>query len=50
MDLTEEERERLFLRQMGSRLLERHVDPSGLSSTARAVLHRLPFIPQLPKP
>lgn len=48
MDLSEKEREELFGRQLESRLLERGLDPHGLSSTARAVLHRLPHLGQFP--
>ncbi|PYV11521.1 MAG: hypothetical protein DMG07_18960 [Acidobacteria bacterium] len=40
-DLAPEDREALFDRQLESRLLERAIDPDGLSSTARAVLERL---------
>ena len=40
-DLAPEDREALFGRQLESRLLERAIDPDGLSSTARAVLERL---------
>ena len=40
-DLSPEERERLFERQMEARLVEAAVDPDGLSSTARAVLGRI---------
>ncbi|PYV33931.1 MAG: hypothetical protein DMG09_21700 [Acidobacteria bacterium] len=41
LDLTAEDREALFARQLESRLIERALDPNGLSSTARAVLKRL---------
>ena len=40
-DLSPEDRERLFRRQMEARLVEAAVDPEGLSSTARAVLGRI---------
>jgi hypothetical protein len=40
-DLAPADREALFQHQLESRLLERSVDPDGLSSTARAVLSRL---------
>jgi hypothetical protein len=40
-DLAPEDREALFDRQLESRLLERAIDPDGLTSTARAVLERL---------
>ena len=41
LDLTAEDRDALFARQLESRLIERTLDPNGLSSTARAVLKRL---------
>ncbi len=40
-DLSAEDREALFRQQLESRLLERAVDPYGLSSTVRAVLSRI---------
>ena len=40
-DLSPEDRERLFQRQLEARLVEAAVDPDGLSSTARAVLGRI---------
>jgi len=40
-DLSPEDRERLFQRQVEARLVEAAVDPEGLSSTARAVLGRI---------
>jgi hypothetical protein len=48
MDLSEGDRERLFKHQIESRLLESSLDPKGLSSTARAVLGRLPHLGQFP--
>ncbi len=39
-DLSPEDREHLFERQMEVRLVEAALDPDGLSSTARAVLGR----------
>ncbi len=47
LDLAPAERDALFSVQMASRLLERALDPGGLSSTARAVLLRLPRLGQL---
>jgi len=41
LDLPAEERDALFARQLESRLIERALDPNGLSTTARAVLERL---------
>ena len=41
LDLTAEDRDALFARQLESRLIERALDPNGLSSTARAILKRL---------
>ena len=46
-DLSEAEREQLFHRQMRARVVERALDEEGLSSTARAVMHRIGFIEQL---
>lgn len=40
-DLSPEGRERLFDHQLASRRLERSVDPSGWSSTVKAVLQRI---------
>ncbi len=40
-DLPEEDREAVFERQLASRIIERAVDPSGASTTVRAVLERL---------
>ena len=40
-DLSEDERDVLFVRQLESRILESALDATGLSSTARAVLSRL---------
>jgi hypothetical protein len=40
-DLAPEDRDEAFRRQLESRVLERALDPAGLSATARAVLHRL---------
>jgi hypothetical protein len=47
LDLAPSDRETLFAQQLDSRIIERAVDPAGLSSTARAVLARLPSIDQL---
>ena len=41
LDLPAEDRDALFARQLESRLIERALDPNGLSTTARAVLRRL---------
>ena len=41
LDLPPEDRDALFARQLESRLIERALDPNGLSTTARAVLKRL---------
>jgi hypothetical protein len=41
LDLSMEDRDRLFGSQLESRLVERALDPAGLSNTARAVLARL---------
>ena len=46
-DLTPEDREEAFERQLASRRLERVIDPEGLSSTARAVLERSARLRQL---
>ncbi len=46
-DLSPAQRTALFDRQMASRVAERAVDPSGLSTTVRAVLGRLRRVPQL---
>lgn len=40
-DLSPEDRQALFELQMESRLLERGLDPDGISATARAVLARI---------
>ena len=40
-DLSPQDREALFDLQLQHRLLERALDPDGLSSTARAILSRL---------
>ena len=40
-DLSPEDRDALFRSQFESRILERALDPAGISSTARAVLSRL---------
>jgi hypothetical protein len=47
LDLSPADRDTLFAEQLGSRIIERAVDPAGLSSTAHSVLARLPFISQL---
>ena len=47
-DLPAEAREELFELQLAARALERHIDPRGLSATARAVLYRAELLPQLP--
>ncbi len=41
LDLPPTGREALFDRQLASRIIERALDPSGRSSTVRAVLTRL---------
>jgi hypothetical protein len=48
LDLPPAERDALFAHQMRSRLLERALDARGLSTTAHAVLGRLPFLGQFP--
>ena len=40
-DLPPESRDRLFERQLQSRLIERALSPGGMSATVRAVLNRL---------
>ena len=40
-DLPAERRETLFARQLESRIIERALDPKGLSRTVRGVLSRL---------
>jgi hypothetical protein len=40
-DLSPEDRDTLFRRQLESRILERALDPARISSTARAVLSRI---------
>ena len=46
-DLSPAQRTALFDRQMASRVVERAVDPAGLSTTVRAVLGRVTRVPQL---
>lgn len=46
-DLSPEDRVRLFDLQAGSRLLERAIDPDGLSGTGRAVVARIRGLGQL---
>jgi hypothetical protein len=46
-DLGPVERDELFARQMASRILEQSLDALGLSTTARSVMRRLPWINQL---
>ncbi|MDM7914278.1 MAG: hypothetical protein QUU85_03300, partial [Candidatus Eisenbacteria bacterium] len=41
LDLSEEQRERLFDLQRETRAIERALDPQGLSGTGRAVLSRI---------
>jgi hypothetical protein len=45
-DLSPEERRVLFERQLTNRIVDRAVDPDDRSSTVRAVLARLTFLPQ----
>jgi hypothetical protein len=40
-DLPPEDREALFERQLTSRIFERAIDPSGRSTTVRAILVRI---------
>lgn len=40
-DLPQKDRETLFARQLGSRIIERALDPNGRSTTVRAVMERL---------
>ena len=40
-DLSAEERDALYTHQLQSRIIERALDPTGLSTTARSVLARL---------
>lgn len=40
-DLPPESRERLYVRQLESRALERALSPDGMSATVRSVLRRL---------
>jgi hypothetical protein len=40
-DLPEESREKLFTRQLQSRIVERALSPDGMSATVRSVLNRL---------
>ncbi len=46
-DLSPDDRDLAFDAQVASRELERALDVDGLSTTARAVLARLPYLPQL---
>lgn len=46
-DLSPADRERLFERQLASRAVESTVADDGLSTTARAVLDRVPGIEQI---
>jgi hypothetical protein len=46
-DLSPADRERLFARQLVSRAVESAIDDDGLSSTARAVLDRVPGVEQI---
>jgi hypothetical protein len=48
-DLAPAQRDELFDRQMTARLVERAIDPERLSSTAWAVLKRIPYLDQLPE-
>jgi hypothetical protein len=48
-DLAPAVRDALFAHQMRSRLIERTLDARGLSTTARAVIARLPRLDQLPR-
>ncbi len=48
MDLSPEDRDRLFEIQLATRLLERQEGPSGLSGTARTVLRLSRRLSQLP--
>ena len=48
MDLSPEDRGRLFEIQLASRILERAVQPEGLSATARAVLRQIQLLDQFP--
>ena len=45
-DLSPEDRDRAFKLQLVSRRLESAADPDGLSTTARAVLSRIPSLGQ----
>jgi hypothetical protein len=47
LDLSPDDRERLFDLQAGSRLLERALDPEGLSGTGKAVVARVRGMGQL---
>lgn len=46
-DLSPADRERLFERQLASRAVESAIADDGLSTTARAVLDRLPGVEQI---
>lgn len=48
MDLSPEDRDRLFEIQLAGRLLERAARPDGLSATARAVLRQIQLLDQFP--
>ena len=48
MDLSPEDRDRLFEIQLASRILERAAQPVGLSATARAVLRQIQRLDQFP--
>jgi hypothetical protein len=48
-DLAPTQRDELFQQQLVARLTEQAIDPEGLSSTARAVFDRIPFLGQLPE-
>ncbi len=40
-DLADEDRDTLYARQLECRIIERSLDPAGLSATVRAVIERL---------
>ena len=46
-DLSPEDRDAAFERQLVARQFERAYDSDGLSATARAVLRRIPLLPQI---
>ncbi|MCP3982090.1 MAG: hypothetical protein GY716_22520 [bacterium] len=46
-DLSADERDRLFARQLEARRIERALAPDGLSATAKAVLERVQRLGQL---